>query len=324
MPTFMVGINFLWIIAVLGVPALFFGVRAWLGYRRLHSDAVSDWDYLVCENMQDLRLSKDAYVRAYKKVNAPRAVLYLAATIAVIAAMTIPALALINGGLWTFWLLTEKSRDFEPGYLVWQFFIYFSLVAIWVIVALLAARRYHSKSPGLLRDQIIEERQNFTPETPYIFSHDVIHLWAPMEHSGQYKTLFENVLGMAGEAEKNWNGSGFDCDVYSGAGTGNVYVHLDKRGLENADKDMPWFSPETHPFFFSKQHAREDDVEQRYTIIRTMENAFGALEIAEADGPSFLKKSGNKASRLCSMNHLNLDKAGRTILLDVFLYEDGR
>jgi len=324
MPQFMTGINFLWIIAVLGVPALLFGLRAWFGYRTLERDAIADWDYLVSENMHDLRMTKVAYVRAFKKVHAPRAAMYIAVTIAVIALITIPAFALINATLWGFWILMEKSQDYEPGYLVWQFFIFFGLMALWVGVALIAARRYHSRAPGLMRDQIMKEREIFAPETPFVLSHETIHLWTHANNSDSFKFLFETTLGMTGEIEKNWNGSGFDCNVYAGHGLGQICVHISPDMSENPVDDVPWFSRETHPFLHPRTHARHDEAETRYTVIRCMKGVYNAFKAAETDGPDFTKVSGMKTSRVCSLIHLNLDKNGRKIVLDVFLYEEGK
>jgi|GEM_PF-1984181 len=322
MPQFMTGISFLWVIVFFGVPGVFFGLKAWFGYRHLERDAAADWDYLVAENMQDLRLTKPAYMRAYQKVHAPRAALYLALAIATIGLITVPAFALINATLWGFWLLMEKSRDYEPGYLVWQFFIFFGLIALWVSVALLYARRYHRRAPGLLRDQLMRERAQFVPEAPFILSHENIHLWALNEDREKFKALFETGLGMAGTTEIKWSGSDFDCDIYSGE-QGLVCVHIGTDLPKDLGGDAAWFSRETHPFLFPKQHARHDEAEMRYTIIRRKGGVHETFKAVQANGPSFEKASGGKEGRMCSLSHLNLDNEGCKIVLDVFLYEEG-
>ena len=142
------GISFLWALAAIAVLAAIFGLRTWLAYRRLTAEAEAEWDYQVSENMQDLRLTKTAFVLAYRKVNAPRTSLYFASAFAAILLLTPIAFGLINFGLYGIWKLTDESRVFEPGYLVWEFSIFFALIAVWALIGANVARRYHRNAPG--------------------------------------------------------------------------------------------------------------------------------------------------------------------------------
>jgi len=50
--------------------------------------------------------------------------------------------------------LSGQSRVIEPGYLVWQFFLFFGMIAVWVSIAYFVAKRYHRKAPGNLQYEI--------------------------------------------------------------------------------------------------------------------------------------------------------------------------
>ena len=50
--------------------------------------------------------------------------------------------------------VTAQSRVIEPGYLVWQFFLFFGMIAVWVAIAYLAARSYHRTAPGNLQYEL--------------------------------------------------------------------------------------------------------------------------------------------------------------------------
>ena len=163
MTVFFNGISFVWVLVALAVFVTILGLRAWLGYRGLSAEAAADWDYRVTNNMQDLRLNKDGFVRAYRKVNAPRLPLYLAGGAALILALTPLVFGLINVMLWGVWKFSDESRVFEPGYLVWEFSIFFGLIAAWALIGAGVARRYHAKAPALMRDEMMAERENFTP-----------------------------------------------------------------------------------------------------------------------------------------------------------------
>ena len=65
-------IPFFWALCITGLLAITFALRMYFISKGLEQEARNEWAYQVSENMQDLRLTEDAYVRAYMKINAPR------------------------------------------------------------------------------------------------------------------------------------------------------------------------------------------------------------------------------------------------------------
>ena len=148
-----------WILGLLVLIGLFYGVQAAIGYRAVARDARSDYAYKKSEGMIDKRLSEEGYIRAYKRFNNPRRPAYIASTIAAILLLTWPAMGLIELVLRQAWQFSGRSRTIEPGFLVWQFFIFFSIIGIWVIIAYLGARRYHRFAPISFHDEQIKEME---------------------------------------------------------------------------------------------------------------------------------------------------------------------
>lgn len=310
MNVFFRGISFLWALAALAVFACFFGLRAYMDYRRLKTEAATDWDYMVANNMQDLRLTKEAYVSTYCRVNAPRAAAYLAGGAALIIVLIPIILSFINVSLWALWELNDQSRVFEPGYLVWEFSIFFLLIAICAGVATLVARRYHAKSPGLMRDELMKDRMEFEPTVPLVVGANPVHIQAfakGEEGIGHqiYKGVFIDALKLSHTQDKNWNGTGHLCDTYTDGSDMNICVHS-----VGGDGEV---SKETHPFFFVKKHAREDSTEVLYSIIMKMKGAHTAYEKIIALGLPMDKATGHKHSNLRSFRHESLT---------FYLYED--
>lgn len=151
------GISFLWAVAILAIVGLFYGLRAFIGYRNVARDAAQDYDYKLEQGMLDGRLSREGYIRAYKRFHNPRGSLYIAATLGAILVLTWPVMGLIAILLEQLYQLTGKSRVFEPGFLVWQFLIFFLIIAFWVLIAWGGARRYHRRAPVSFRDEQIKE-----------------------------------------------------------------------------------------------------------------------------------------------------------------------
>jgi len=315
MPVYFDSIPFSWTLMGIALLALIFGLRTFLAYRRLPREAADDWDYQVSQNMQDLRLTKDAYVRAYKKVNAPRGILYIASVLGLILVLTPVAFTLINGVLWSLWDASgdpveikigagkvKESVDaltYEPGNMVWGFFTYFGILAIWAFMAAMAARRYYRNSPGLMRDELIFERSGFQPTTPLTVGANPAHIKSG-DKRAQYRKVFETALGLTCETDKNYNGSGHACDIYSDGSEMKICVHSE-------GKKKQGFSEETHPFFFKDQYAREDDKPKIYSIITLLDNAQATFESIEKTGISMSKTSGSETSRMRSFEHENLE-----------------
>ena len=303
MTVFFNGISFVWVLAILAVLALLSGARAWFSYRKLTQDAEADWAYQVAHNMQDLRLSEQSFVDVYRKVNAPRLPLYLAIGSALILGLTPIVLGLLNVLLWGLWKLNGSSRVFEPGYLVWEFFIFFGVIALWALIGASVARRYHANGPGLMRDELIAARQDFKPTQPLIIGPNPAHIVANSNHVS-YKKMFVDALGLRHSQDKNWQGLGHICDIFTDGSDMQICVHTLP---EDTD-----FDEAAHPYLIASTHAREDDEIIQFTLIRQMQNINTAFESIAGLGLKLEKITGHKSSQMRSFTHNNID---------VFLYE---
>lgn len=134
--------------------ALIYTLRALIGWGRVGTDAVDDFTYRQAQGMIPKGLDQDRFVSVYRRVNGPRGETHVALALwAVLLGTPIIAkiLEMLLEGLYQ---LTGRSRVFEPGFLVWQFFIFFGLFAAWAGIAYLVARRYHAKAPGRFDDEL--------------------------------------------------------------------------------------------------------------------------------------------------------------------------
>ena len=276
--------------------------------------------------MQDMRLTKDAYVRIYKKVNAPRGALYIAGTMSAILILTPIAFAFINSILWSLWSSSTEptevrvtgdtvrenieSLTYEPGNMVWGFFTFFGIVAIWALIVALAARHFYKNAPGRMRDELIHERAGFQPDVPLTVGANPVHIIAApkvghdLPSRQTYAKIFKDTLGLTMVSDKDYMGSGHICDTYSDGSDYCVCVHV-------PGKAGAAFEPETHPFFFKDRFARDDDKPTQYTAIFLLDQANAAfIEIAET-GINMEKTSGSDTSHMRSFLHGELE---------VFLY----
>jgi len=151
------GISFVWALIIIGAIALLYGLRALLGYRAVARDAEADYEYKRSEGMIDKRLTRAAYIRAYKRFNNPRSTAFVGIGMASILLLTVPAMLVIQFIYKNLWQISGQSRVFEPGFLVWQFVLFFSMIGIWTAIGYVTARRYHRFAPISLRDEILKE-----------------------------------------------------------------------------------------------------------------------------------------------------------------------
>ena len=151
------GISFWWAIAIFTVIGLVYALRAFIGYRAVARDAEDDYNYKQPQGMIDKRLSKEGYIRAYKRFHNPRGPAYVAAAVGAILVLTWPAMALLELILEQAWQLSGRSRVIEPGFLVWQFIIFFSIIGIWVAISYVVSKRYHRSAPGTFAFEIEKE-----------------------------------------------------------------------------------------------------------------------------------------------------------------------
>lgn len=148
------GVTFNWFIILIALIGLIYAVRAAIGYYNVAKDAHEDYDYKKRNDMMDARLSEAEYVNIYRRTNNPRSTAYIAMTIFTIFVIT-PVSMFIFEHVYTFiYNVSGQSRVIEPGFLVWQFFIFFFFIANCAVIAYFMARRYHRNTPGTLSVEI--------------------------------------------------------------------------------------------------------------------------------------------------------------------------
>lgn len=141
------------IIAAL-IMAMIMGLLAALAYRGLSSDAQADYDYRLSQNMSDTDYGRQAYVKAYKRVNAPRGKFYTFIMLLVNAVLTIPFLGFLNYLFETVWRFTGGNRLFEPGNITWALLVCAGLILCWGAVAYLIYRQYYNHMPGRFAEEV--------------------------------------------------------------------------------------------------------------------------------------------------------------------------
>ena len=144
----------LWIIAGLLVAAAIYGLRAWLALREVRADAGADFAYRRDNSMLGSDLPPDRFEDVYLSANYPRRQAYMAGTLLALAVLTFPFLRIADLIWKGVWRLSGENRTFEPTFLVYQFGIFFSMIALWSLVGFVAARRYH-KAEDLTLDEAL-------------------------------------------------------------------------------------------------------------------------------------------------------------------------
>ena len=158
------GISFVWALVLMGVIAFVFGVRALWAWLQVRSDARADYDYKRAEGMVPDAMDRETYELIYRRVYSPRGPLHIAGAMLAILVITPIAMIGFEAGLNLAYNLSGQSRVIEPGFLVWQFFLFFGMIAVWVGIAYSAARRYHRSEMGSLQfemDQYLYGEENF-------------------------------------------------------------------------------------------------------------------------------------------------------------------
>ena len=144
----------LWIIAGLLVAAAIYGLRAWLALRDVRADADTDYAYRQTHRMLGSDLAPERFRDTYLRANFPRRQAYMAGTLLALAVLTFPFLRVADLIWKGVWRLSGEARTFEPTFLVYQFGIFFSMIALWSLVGFIAARRYH-KAEDLTLDEAL-------------------------------------------------------------------------------------------------------------------------------------------------------------------------
>lgn len=134
--------------------AFIFGLRAMTGYRGLSDDARREYHFRREDGLLDETVSEAQFVSAYRSAHGPRGAIYFALTLIFVALMTWPLLVALEWGYEYLWRWSGQPREFEPGYLVWQFILFGGLIAGWAGSAFLGARLYYSGVSGSLEDEL--------------------------------------------------------------------------------------------------------------------------------------------------------------------------
>ena len=138
----------------MGVLALIFGLRAFLAWQSVRKDAAADYDYKQANGMVPDAINRAEYEAIYRRVYAPRGPIHVAGAMIAILIFTPIAMLGFEYFLNLVYNLSGQNRVIEPGFLVWQFFLFFGIIAVWVTIAYLAARRYHQTAPGSLQYEL--------------------------------------------------------------------------------------------------------------------------------------------------------------------------
>ena len=142
------------VFAPIVLAALVYTVRAVVGWAAVRGEAQSDYDYRAANGMVPRGVGQQDYIATYRRVNGPRGSIHAAAALWAMLLAT-PLIAVIMEFLLNqLWLATGQSRVFEPGYLVWAFFIFFGLMGAWAAIGFIAARRYHKHAPARFEDEL--------------------------------------------------------------------------------------------------------------------------------------------------------------------------
>ena len=148
------GISFVWALALMAGLALFFSARALWAWQEVRRDARADYAYKHANDMVPDVIDQSTYEQIYRRVYGPRGPVYVAAAMVAILLITPLAMIGFEAGLNLMYNLSGQSRVIEPGYLVWQFFLFFGMIAVWVAIGYLAARQYHRTAPGSLQFEL--------------------------------------------------------------------------------------------------------------------------------------------------------------------------
>lgn len=146
-----------WALVLFLVIGLFILVRALLTSRRISREAVEEYEFRRADKALPRGAERPGFVKAYRRVYAPRKGLFTGAAITAIALLTIPAIALMEFLGELAWTMSGKPYEYGPETLLWQFMLFFAIIAFWGSIFFLAARFYHSRAPGSFEDELRKE-----------------------------------------------------------------------------------------------------------------------------------------------------------------------
>lgn len=156
MPT-IYGISASWAFIIPALIIAFYAARAFFGYRNVARDAQDDYRYKQEHNMLPSGISHDGYINAFRRFHNPRGPLYVALTLTALMVLTPVVMIIIQFFLEQLYQATGRSRVFEPGYLVWQFMIFFLMIGSWAGIAYSGAKQFYKRAPGTFAQEIEKE-----------------------------------------------------------------------------------------------------------------------------------------------------------------------
>ncbi|MGD2133521.1 MAG: hypothetical protein PVI23_12070 [Maricaulaceae bacterium] len=150
-----------WILAVgLGVALVLNAASLGLKLWRVREDGGEAWTEHREDRPESVAgLDEAAFRRAYYRAYGPRGGVHAFVAILGAALVTWPALTLL-GAAWRFaWRLADQPIMWDPGRLIWMFYLFFGLIACWILVAVATARHYHRNRPLDLPHELARERE---------------------------------------------------------------------------------------------------------------------------------------------------------------------
>jgi len=155
--TVFLGNSIFWFLGLILVIGLLYGLRAFLTWQTVKRDAVNEYELRAANSV--LSIKREAYINAYKRTYAPRRMAYISGALLAVVIFTWPAMAIIQYALHGLWVLSDRSIDIEPGFLVWMFMIFFAILAVWASIVFVAARLYHRRAPLNFERELDRERR---------------------------------------------------------------------------------------------------------------------------------------------------------------------
>lgn len=149
--------NFLIVLCLFGLIALFCAGRAFLAIKAIRQDAQDDYNYKQDRGMIDGRLTEVGYKRAYKRFYGPRKYMFMAGAFAAAALLSLPILAAARFILTKIWESIGRPDIMQPDYLGFTFLLWVTLLIFWVLIFFTSTRLYYRGSPVSLRDEMIKE-----------------------------------------------------------------------------------------------------------------------------------------------------------------------
>ena len=140
------GISFLWATFLLAILGTIYAFAYFLLTHKVSKDAESDYLYKTKNGMIDKSINKEDYINLFIQQHKPRKFLYIAIGSFSILILTWPIMAIISYFLECLYQFTGRNRVFEPGFLVWQFCIFFGIILSWASLAYLIVTLYYKRA----------------------------------------------------------------------------------------------------------------------------------------------------------------------------------